>query len=92
MDTSGDNQISKMKLDKLNNNVKCNETDVKPTINSKLLDDQQLEYSRSRELMSKLCATNPQFTASVLEDYIRPIFKEGDVVLEVECGSNNAVM
>ena len=43
-------------------------------------------------LLSRLCAANPQFTASVLEDYIRPIFREGDVVLEIECGTNAAVM
>ena len=42
--------------------------------------------------MSRLCAANPQFTASVLEDYIRPIFREGDVVLEIECGTNSALM
>ena len=42
--------------------------------------------------MSRLCAANPHFTASVLEDYIRPIFREEDIVLEIECGTNAAVM
>ena len=49
-------------------------------------------FSRSRDLMARLCSSNPQFTASVLEDYIRPIFREGDVVLEIECGNNAALM
>ena len=53
---------------------------------------ERLEWARSREIMSSLCSSNPQFTASVLEDYIRPIFREGDVVLEIECGNNSAVM
>ena len=53
---------------------------------------ERLDWARSREIMSGLCAANPQFTASVLEDYIRPIFREGDVVLEIECGNNSAVM
>ena len=53
---------------------------------------ERLEWARSREIMSGLCASNPQFTASVLEDYIRPVFREGDVVLEIECGNNSAVM
>ena len=52
----------------------------------------RLEFSRSRQLMSRLCAANPQFTASVLEDYIRPVFREGDVVLDIECGTNAALM
>ena len=42
--------------------------------------------------MARLCAANPQFTASVLEDYIRPVFRDGDVVLEIECGTNAATM
>ena len=53
---------------------------------------ERLDWARSREIMSGLCSSNPQFTASVLEDYIRPIFREGDVVLEIECGNNSAVM
>ena len=97
-------QIDSIKLDKLNNNIEEN-NNVKreekiPTARSshfppshhRVENVERLEFSRSRELMSRLCTTNPQFTASVLEDYIRPIFREGDVVLEVECGSNAAVM
>jgi hypothetical protein len=50
------------------------------------------DFSHSRDLMARLCAANPQFTASVLEDYIRPVFRDGDVVLEIECGNNAALM
>ena len=97
-------QIDSIKLDKLNNNIEENnnvkrEEKIPPTRSShfppshhRVENVERLEFSRSRELMSRLCTTNPQFTASVLEDYIRPIFREGDVVLEVECGSNAAVM
>ena len=35
----------------------------------------QADLVRSRDLMAALCAANPQFTASVLEDYIRPVFR-----------------
>ena len=35
----------------------------------------QADLAHSRDLMAALCAANPQFTASVLEDYIRPVFR-----------------
>ena len=103
MEKADQNQINNLKLDKLNNNFEENnnvkqEAKIQPTRpvhfppSNRIENVERLEFSRSRELMSRLCATNPQFTASVLEDYIRPIFREGDVVLEVECGSNAAVM
>lgn len=94
-------RIIKDQLDTINNN---NTTDAKskeeklqqklivPTLQAKVDLEKRIEFNRSRELMSSLCANNPQFTSSVLEDYIRPIFREGDVVLEVECGTNAAVM
>ncbi len=42
--------------------------------------------------MRRLCLLNPQFASSVLEDYIRPIVRPDDVILEIECGANAAVM
>ncbi|XP_065578692.1 polycomb protein Scm-like [Artemia franciscana] len=38
------------------------------------------------------CLANPKFVRSAIEDYIRPVFQHGDIVLEVECGSNNGYM
>ena len=103
MENTAEKQINNLKLDKLNNNIEENNNikqeakipSARPVHfppSNRIENVERLEFSRSRELMSRLCATNPQFTASVLEDYIRPIFREGDVVLEVECGSNAAVM
>ena len=86
-------------MDKLNNNNQEKNNNYKPVdCVSQLVTrvgeagGDRLEFSRSRQLMSRLCAANPQFTASVLEDYIRPVFREGDVVLDIECGSNAALM
>lgn len=44
------------------------------------------------EFMRQLCSLNPQFASSVLEDYIRPIVRDEDVVLEIECGTNSALL
>ena len=89
------------RMDKLNNNSQEKNNNCKPAdcgVSQQLLGragevgGDRLEFSRSRQLMSRLCAANPQFTASVLEDYIRPVFREGDVVLDIECGTNAALM
>lgn len=47
---------------------------------------------RGHELMRRLCTMNPAFAQSIIEDYIRPTVRDDDVVLEIECGSNNALM
>ena len=96
------NFFSATKIDKLNNNSqeKNNNYKTVDTVNQLVSRAVQAggatrnrgEFTRSRQLMSRLCASNPQFTASVLEDYIRPVFREGDVVLDIECGSNAALM
>ena len=48
--------------------------------------------SRGHDLMRRLCTMNPQFASSVLEDYIRPQVRDGDIVLEIECGTNSALL
>ena len=48
--------------------------------------------SRGHDLMRRLCSINPAFASSVLEDYIRPIVREEDVILEIECGTNAALL
>ena len=50
------------------------------------------QLGRGHELMRRLCALNPQFASSVLEDYIRPTVRDDDVVLEIECGTNAALL
>ena len=80
------------KMDWINNNMAESVSKVAKHFPSPGPGSERLEWARSREIMSGLCSSNPQFTASVLEDYIRPIFREGDVVLEIECGNNSAVM
>ncbi len=47
---------------------------------------------RGPELMRRLCLLNPQFASSVLEDYIRPVVRDEDVILEIECGANAALL
>ena len=79
-------------VDANSNEQKVQQKLIVPTPHAKVDLEKRIGFNRSRELMSSLCAANPQFTSSVLEDYIRPIFREGDVVLEVECGNNAAVM
>ena len=59
-------------MDRLNNNTK--ELAIIPLSPSSATSS-QADFTRSRELMGALCSANPQFTASVLEDYIRPIFR-----------------
>ena len=51
-----------------------------------------MPLGRGHELMRRLCAMNPQFASSVLEDYIRPQVRDGDIVLEIECGPNTALL
>ena len=51
-----------------------------------------MPLGRGHELMRRLCAMNPQFASSVLEDYIRPQVRDGDIVLEIECGPNAALL
>ena len=51
-----------------------------------------IPLGRGHELMRRLCAMNPQFASSVLEDYIRPQVRDGDIVLEIECGPNAALL
>ena len=60
--------FSPTSMDRLNNNTK--ELAIIPPSSTS-----QADFTRSRELMGALCTANPQFTASVLEDYIRPIFR-----------------
>ena len=62
--------FSPTSMDRLNNNTK--ELAIIPRSPSAT---SQADFTRSRELMGALCSANPQFTASVLEDYIRPIFR-----------------
>ena len=62
--------FSPTSMDRLNNNTK--ELAIMPCSPSAT---SQADFARSRELMGALCSANPQFTASVLEDYIRPIFR-----------------
>ena len=101
METSARHQDQdQARMDKLNNNSQEKNNNHHPVDScvSQLVGrageagPDRLEFSRSRQLMSRLCSANPQFTASVLEDYIRPVFREGDVVLDIECGSNAALM
>ena len=63
--------FSPTSMDRLNNNTK--ELAIIPRSPSSTAS--QADFTRSRELMGALCSANPQFTASVLEDYIRPIFR-----------------
>ena len=48
--------------------------------------------SPGHDLMQRLCLLNPQFASATLEDYIRPVVREEDVILEIECGTNAAIM
>ena len=89
---SENNVSTASKMDWINNNNTVEQKQVAKHFPIPGPGSERLEWARSREIMSGLCASNPQFTASVLEDYIRPVFREGDVVLEIECGNNSAVM
>ena len=62
--------FSPTSMDRLNNNTKELAIIPRPPSSTS-----QADFTRSRELMGALCTANPQFTASVLEDYIRPIFR-----------------
>ena len=64
--------FSPTSMDRLNNNTK--ELAIIPHSPSSSTTS-PADFTRSRELMGALCNANPQFTASVLEDYIRPIFR-----------------
>ena len=63
-------------MDKLNNNIQEKNNNYKTGDSFNQLvrrvgeaGGDRLEFTRSRQLMSRLCASNPQFTASVLEDW-----------------------
>ena len=62
-------------LDALNNNKVCGEVERATAFPRATSATTTAEFARSRELMAALCTANPQFTASVLEDYIRPVFR-----------------
>lgn len=34
------------------------------------------------------CLSNALFVTSAADDYIRPVFSDGDVILDIECGDN----
>jgi hypothetical protein len=65
-------------LDRLNNNNKTSGPELpaaSPGRGPSSPAGSQANFARSRELMAALCSANPQFTASVLEDYVRPVFR-----------------
>jgi SAND domain len=39
-------------------------------------------------LIQRICLSNPLFVASAVDDYIRPVYRQEDILLDVECGVN----
>ncbi len=43
-------------------------------------------------LIQKICLSNPLFVASAVDDYIRPVYQQKDILLDVECGVNRGLL
>ena len=79
--------FSPTSMDRLNNNTKELAIIPRPPSSTS-----QADFTRSRELMGALCTANPQFTASVLEDYIRPIFRFCQCIRLIGANSTGALL